>query len=229
MLILPLNMEGEYYRPGLVSWTIGSVTLYQALLAPLFPGLRMNGPELASLWLTEPWLLPMAFVRGCGPVSALFLALFWILFGSSLEYRIGSLGLFACWLIGCLLPLPLAHTGLVAFESAYWLGLGGAVFCLGVTYYTHALRDVKTFYFVCAPPWRFGGGTTTLPGVLVLLFMHIALCFAQLVHYPRYSPGPPPGMGTAKWLFVYAWLPLVVCLASRWMLSSIGKTRPATD
>ncbi|MBI1293186.1 hypothetical protein GC173_18425 [bacterium] len=231
-VMLPLKMEGEYFRAGLVSGMIAAAILFNATLEVMYPSLHLDANGIVAGVLDRPTLAldgGLSLMRGAGPVSALVLALFWLVFGHSMEQRIGSLRLAALWLVGCVLPLPLAWAGWLSMDASYWLGLGGSMLCLGVSYCVHATEEVKFFYFVCAPPWKFGFGTSTIAGAVPLFFLHAVLSLAQIVIRTKTSLPPPVGIATPTWLFVYPFVPVVVWLASLWIVSKMERVIGARD
>jgi len=223
LLLLPLKMESEYFRAGIFSAVMTAAILYNAALVAFFPSMGINAHGAVHGLYPADMLLSL--VRGAEPFPALCLALFWLVFGHSLEQRLGSVWLGCAWLTGCLLPMGLSLAGVIALDLSYWLGLGGAFFCLGIAYIRLGLEDVQAFYVL-----GFSAGRTSIGGLIPLFVLHVLLCLTQIVVRERNSPAPPDGIQTPLWLFLYPFILVLVWLASRWMYAKLkGVVGPRPD
>ncbi|MCC5876703.1 MAG: hypothetical protein JJU11_10840 [Candidatus Sumerlaeia bacterium] len=211
MLILPLRMESALETRPMVSMIIGLALLYQALVLPLFPSLQIDqtlllsrNPYEIAFW-SEMFL---SLFRGATPLSALFLATFWLVIGRGLEHRIGSLRIMLWYLLGAGLVYLAGFMDLVRMEKHLWFGLGGTLACMGAAYY-HVWEDDVTFFYFVLTPFHISAGFSTTASLFLIGVIQLILAIAQLPYYFSHE-SPPEGLVSAG-LFTLT-LPLVIAL-----------------
>lgn len=197
-------------RP-MVSLIIGVAILYQALVLPIFPGLQINQkymlartPDELALW-TELFL---SLFRGATPMSAFFLATFWLVIGRGLEHRMGAIRIIMWYLVGAGLVYFAGYMEIVRMEKHMWMGLGGTLACMGAAYY-YVWEDDVTFFYFMLTPFHISAGFSTTASLFLIGVIQLILAIAQLPHYFS-DESPPPGLVSAG-LFTLT-LPVVIAL-----------------
>ncbi|CAN5415696.1 hypothetical protein BH09SUM1_BH09SUM1_30160 [soil metagenome] len=217
MLLVPLEVEGEEIRPGIVSVVIGGLIIYQTIILYFAPSMGISVERLQDFSLTDPgdyWLFFLGLFRGAGPFSSLFLLCFWVVLGQGLQSRSGPWVLAVTYLAGAIAPFMLSGFGWIALERSFWPGIGGTMACMGLAYYYIWDFEVRFLYFAITPPMGFRTGVSTMICVVLLLFMHIVLCLAQIIMY-RERDVPPHGLQTFAWLFALPFVIFVLCHVCR--------------
>lgn len=210
MLLVPIQMEMKVVRRPLVAAVLATVTVYQALLLFIFPKIMgVPSPDLsrvADLDWQAIWQLVLSLFRGAGPFAGIFLLLFWMVFGSGVEQKTGSLALAVTYLVGSLVPLLLDKLDWIALDRHYWVGLGGVMACLGLAYFTIWSEEVRFFYLMISP-WRMGMGYETCAAAFIMvvlqLFLSIGQFMARFAAPQAGEPPPPPGIPTTIWVLLY--------------------------
>jgi hypothetical protein len=208
MIVVPLRMEGEYFRVGIASAIFATVTLYQTVIqlwlgapsidaAGVVAGLPANPALVVDFWLGL-FRSPVHFV-------ALFTALYWLVPGHSLERQIGTLAVVAIFLAGSILPAVVSRITGVPLAEGYWFGLGGMLAMVGTSYYCQYDKEMTVFYCYISLPYLMDAGRTTIPSILMTVVLHI-LFFIWAFQW---------------WCVFYPFLWVVVCLAT-WLVRVVA-------
>lgn len=220
MIVLPLRMDMRLTRRPAFPVAIGMVVLYAAwmnsvTIPPWNPTQEVL--HLSPLDVRFWWLAFMAMFHGGSLLAAHLILMMWLIFGRGAAEKIGTAPVAMGWLFGGIAPVFLARAGLIGFGPDYWLGLGATAGAMGVALYAVWDQDVKFFYFVTAPPWKFGAGTSETAALFLILFLHMALCYGQWhVYGKRDVIQAPPGLAPQVWVFFLPCLTWGACfMASR--------------
>lgn len=230
MLLIPIKMETDRPERPIVAVVIASLVLYQGLLLHFHS--KMALPTISWETLQQPdfqtgWNIFLSLFRGAGPFSAIFIFLFLLVFGGGVEKKTGGLMIILFYLGGVLISLALNRYAGFATERRWWPGLGGVLACLGLAYFTIWSDNVRFFYFITAPPWRFGWGFESTASLFIMVFFHAIFALAQWVPYGRHGTRPP-GIPTMAWTFAFPLLILVCCIACNKVFRALLHARRGT-
>ncbi|MEQ8820528.1 MAG: hypothetical protein RLY93_09800 [Sumerlaeia bacterium] len=215
---LPLGlMDVPLRRRGILAYVIAALIAWRLFLAMIWSPLQVN----MAAWLpVRDWdarflsafvqsLFTPGFLPGMMPadhmtvilLAVASLVLFWLLFGPALEDRLGRVGLSLLYLGGAGVGVLLgSFPAVFAVSHAFWLGLASGLVCLGACYVLFALEDVRFAYALWIFPFVARTGEFTLPGLVILIPLHLLLMATQaLAFYKGDTPIPDGAIPAIAW------------------------------
>jgi hypothetical protein len=201
----PLGISSLKLRHVWIAQVFTWMLMYRFLMSLFFPELQVTilaflsdvsfSVETATV-LFQSLITPISHPDKLGVehsfltmVASLFVIFFWILYGSSLEHRLGWRGFLGLMGVGFLLAVAIPALPFMTLNPVYWIGKGLTLFFMGVTLTLFVQEDVRIFYHGVSV---FGGhhqGTWDLPAPLLSAFLGFIMALSASIYwYPEDKP-----------------------------------------